>query len=78
MVLEHEQVARDGADAGRQRDRRQPGGLGLADAVEGGGDAALGGDDVGPALEQLRRQARPARRRAGRAAVRAIAAAAAG
>ena len=34
----------------------QPRRLGLVDAVERGGDAALGGDDVGPALEQLRRQ----------------------
>ena len=51
------------ADAGRERDRRQPRRLGLADAVERGGDAALGGDDVGPALEQLGRQ--PGRHRVG-------------
>ena len=46
--------------AGRQADARQLRRLGLADAVEGGGDAALGGDHVGPALQQLRGQARPA------------------
>ena len=58
------------ADAGRQRDRRQPRRLGLADAVERGGDAPLGGDDVGPALEELGGQ--PGRHRVGlrRAAAR--------
>ena len=40
-----------------ERDRRQPRRLGFADAVERGRDPALGGDDVGTAFEQLRRQA---------------------
>ena len=47
---------------------RQPRRLGFADAVERRRDAPLGGDDVGPPLEQLRRQARREPRRAAPAA----------
>ena len=48
------------ARARGERDARQARGLGLRHAVEGRGDAPLGGDHVRPALEQLRGQARPA------------------
>ena len=40
-------VARDGVDAARQPDLRQPRGLGLPDAMERGGDAPLGGEISG-------------------------------
>ena len=78
VVLEHEELARDAADAGRERDRRQSRRLRLADAVERGGDAPLGGDDIGPALEQLRREARRVPRPAAAAAAALTLAAAAG
>ena len=55
-ILQHEEIAGNRVDARRQRDRRQPRRLGLADAMEGRGDPALGGDDVGAALQQFRRQ----------------------
>ena len=56
VILQHEQLARDRAEAGRQRDHRQPGRLGLANPVERHRHAPLRGDHVRPPLEQLRRQ----------------------
>jgi hypothetical protein len=56
-VLQHQHVAGDGADAGRKADARQLRRLGFADTVEGRGHAVLGRDLVGPALQQVRRQA---------------------
>ena len=53
--LQHEHIARNAAAAGGQADARQPRGLCFADPVECRSDAALGGDHVRSALEQLRR-----------------------
>ena len=47
---------RDRGEVRDQRDARQPRRLRFLGAVERGGDAPLGGDDVGPPLEELRRQ----------------------
>ena len=57
-VLQHEQIAADAGHAAGERNARQPGGLGLLDAVERGRDALLRRDDVGAPLQQLRRQPR--------------------
>ena len=56
VILQHEQLARDRAEAGRQRDHRQAGRLGLANPVERDRHAPLRGDHVGAPLEQLRWQ----------------------
>ena len=62
VVLQLQNIAVDGGDIGVEDEPRQLRRLGFADAVEGGGDAAFGGDHVRPALEHLERQ--PARERA--------------
>src|SRR5688500_11692730 len=56
-VLEDEELARDAGHPRGERDARQARGLCFLHAVERCGDASLGGDDVGAALEQLRRHA---------------------
>ncbi len=56
-TLQLEELGGDRRQAPDQGDPRQPCRLGLFAQVEGGGDAALGGDDVGSPLEQFRGQA---------------------
>ena len=57
-ILENEQLARDRAGAGRQRDGREPGSFRFVDAVECCGHAPFGGPHVRSALEKLGRKSR--------------------
>jgi hypothetical protein len=57
VILQHEEIAGNAADAGGEGDRRQPRRLGFADPIEGRRDAPLRGDDIRAPFEELRGQA---------------------
>ena len=55
--FQFEHLAADGAGADIKNQTRKPRRFGLADPVEGGGDTAFGGDEIGATLEHFKRHA---------------------